>query len=64
MKIVQINATCGIGSTGRICLEISKILNENNIENYILCSKNNGYKQGITVSNDLYLKSQALKSRI
>lgn len=64
MKIVQINATCGIGSTGRICLEISKILNENNIENYILCSKNSGYKQGITVSNDLYLKGQALKSRI
>ena len=35
MKIVQINSVCGIGSTGRIAVDISKILTENNIENYI-----------------------------
>ena len=45
MKIVQINATCGVGSTGKICVGISQLLNENNIENYILySSRSNGYK--------------------
>lgn len=64
MKIVQINATCGIGSTGKICLGISQILTENNIENYILCSKSNGYEYGIVCSNDKYIKTQALRSRL
>ena len=36
MKVVQINATCGKGSTGKIVLSISKLLTEQNIENYIL----------------------------
>ena len=35
MKVVQINATCGAGSTGKICVEISKLLSEKGIENYI-----------------------------
>ena len=34
MKIVQINCVLGHGSTGKICLEISKCANENDIENY------------------------------
>jgi len=36
MKIVQINATCGQGSTGNICLSISRLLTENGVENYVL----------------------------
>lgn len=65
MKIVQINATCGIGSTGKICVGISQLLTENNIENYILySSKSSGYEQGIQCSGDIYIKLQALKSRI
>ncbi len=36
MKIVQINATCGLGSTGNICLSISRLLTENGVENYVL----------------------------
>mgnify|MGYP003298833438 CR=1 FL=1 len=65
MKIVQINATCGIGSTGKICVGISEVLAEKNIENYILySSKSNGYKYGIKCSDDNYIKMQALKSRI
>lgn len=65
MKIVQINATCGIGSTGKICLGISQVLTEQSIENYILCSsKSNGYDLGILCSNDTYIKIQALKSRV
>lgn len=64
MKVVQINATCGIGSTGKICVGISRILNAENIENYILCSGSNGYAQGITLSDRRYIRMQALKSRV
>ncbi len=65
MKVVQINATCGIGSTGKICVGISQVLSERNIENYILySSKSNGYELGIKCSDDKYIKLQALKSRI
>lgn len=65
MKIVQINATCGVGSTGKICVDISRILTENNIENFIIySSRSDGYELGIRCSNRKYLKLQALKSRI
>ena len=65
MKLVQINATCGVGSTGKICVGISEILNEHGIENYILySSRNNGYPLGIQCSNERYIKFQAVKARI
>ena len=65
MTVVQINATCGVGSTGKICVGISEILTQNGIENYILySSKGNGYPLGIRCSDDKYIKLQALKSRI
>ncbi len=65
MKIVQINATCGVGSTGKICVTISELLNEKNIENYILYSQGcSDYKYGIKYINDKYIKVQALKSRV
>jgi len=65
MKVVQINSTCGVGSTGAICVGISQLLNEHNVENYILySSKTNGYPLGISCSEDKNIKIQALKSRI
>ena len=65
MRVVQINATCGVGSTGKICTDISRVLSEKKIENYILhSSKSNGYALGIGCSDDKYIKAQALKSRI
>lgn len=65
MKIVQINATCGVGSTGKICVGISEMLNSCGIENYILySSRTNGYSQGIGCSNDRSIRLQAMKSRI
>ena len=65
MKSVQINTTCGVGSTGKICVGISKVLTENSIENYILYStKTNGYHLGIQCTDDVYIKLQALKSRV
>lgn len=64
MKVVQINATCGIGSTGKICLGISQIMTAQNVENYILCSRSNGYPLGFSCTDYRYIKMQALKSRI
>ena len=65
MKVVQINATCGIGSTGKICVGISNQASVRNIENYILfSSRTNGYPLGISCSDDRYIKIQALRSRI
>lgn len=64
MKVVQINIVCGYGSTGKICVGISKALNLENIENYILyCSGNSSYSQGIKCT-EKFPKLQALRSRI
>lgn len=65
MKVVQINATCGVGSTGRICVGISQLLTEKQIENYILYSAaGNGYALGIPCADPHYIRRQALQSKI
>ena len=64
MKVVQINATCGFGSTGKICIGISELLTGKGIENYIVCSKSNGYSLGVECSDNKYTRFQALKSRV
>lgn len=35
MKVLQINSVCGIGSTGRIVVEIHKLLKERGHESYV-----------------------------
>ncbi len=65
MKVVQINVTCGNGSTGKICVAVSKLLSENGIENYILYSNGKSdYSLGIKYQSDRYRKIQGLWSRI
>lgn len=65
MKIVQVNTTCGSGSTGKICVGISQMLTEDQIENYILyCSGMSDYPLGIKCANEKYIKTQALKSHL
>ena len=65
MKVVQINATCGSGSTGKICVAISELLGEQNIENYIFYTQGNSdFEKGIKYAKNKYIKVQALKSRI
>lgn len=65
MTIVQINSTCGVGSTGKICVGISELLTDAHIENYILySSRTNGYPLGIPCSEDLYIKAQAFKAKL
>jgi len=65
MKVVQINATCGTGSTGKICVAISQLLSSKGIENYILYTQGDSdYSLGIKYADNKYIKVQALKSRI
>lgn len=64
MKIVQINITCGSGSTGKICLAVSELLTGENIENYILYSSGNSeYPLSKKYMSRWEIKFQALKSR-
>ena len=65
MKIVQLNVTCGVGSTGKICLAVSRLLNERGVENYILFSEEDSdYEYGIKYADKLSIKLEALKSRV
>lgn len=65
MKIVQINATCGAGSTGKICLAISELLAKKGVENYILyASGSSTYPLSICYQGKWYTKLQALFARI
>lgn len=66
MKIVQINAYYGIGSTGKICYSISELLNKEGIENYVLYTQGNPkLKNGVNYGcGQLYTKVQSLKSRV
>lgn len=65
MKIVQINATSGIGSTGRICSAIGRLLNDRKVENYILYSlRALPQKHSISFSNEYIRKLQSLYEKI
>lgn len=65
MRIVQINATCGVGSTGKICVSISEFLNHQCIENYVLFSSGESENPcGIKYASQFEIKLNALKSRM
>lgn len=65
MKVVQINAVCGKGSTGKIAVAISELLSKNGIENYIMYALGTSdYPLAIKYASKFDLKINALKSRI
>lgn len=65
MKLVQINELCGSGSTGKICVAISRLLTEQGIENYILyTSGKSDYDLGRNYMRPWEIKLEALKSRV
>lgn len=65
MKIVQLNVTCGAGSTGKICLAVSELLRNRGTENYVLFSEGESdYKYGVKYADKYEIKLEALKSRI
>lgn len=65
MKVVQINSVCGSGSTGKICVSISELLNQKNIENYIFyASGSSSYDFGKRYMSSWEVKWNAGKSRV
>lgn len=65
MKVVQLNAVCGVGSTGGITVGISEMLSAHDVENCILYTVGgDNYGKGIKYSNTVEIKLSALASRI
>ncbi len=65
MKVVQINDLCNAGSIGKISVFLSKWLSAEGIENYIFYSDGyTDYDLAVKYTNKLYIKAQALKSRV
>ena len=65
MRVVQINATCAKGSTGKICSGISSLLHQNGIEDMIICGvEEAGCERTAACSNALSVKLDALKARV
>ena len=65
MKIVQLNVTYGSGSTGKIVLSVSELLDNENIENYVLYSSGNCDKpNGIKYSTPSSIKIQTIIARL
>lgn len=64
MKIVQINSCYGVGSTGKIAEGISKILTENNVENYIFYATGKSAENAFKMESKLYMKFNILKTRL
>ena len=65
MKVVQINITASSGSTGKICAAISKMLTQNNIENYILYSMGTSEQpNAILYEKKAEMKIGGLESRL
>lgn len=65
MKLVQINSTCGSGSTGKICVAVSRLLTEKEIENYVLYTLGESkYPKGVRYMSPVEIKFQALKSKV
>ena len=65
MTVVQINATCSSGSTGKIVLAVSRLLCENGVENYILYSHGNDCGDNtVRFMKEREGKIQALVSRV
>ena len=64
MKVLEINSTCELGSTGRNVIEIADYLNNKGIECYIAHTSGASYKNEYIIGNTLINKIHAFLSRI
>jgi len=65
MKVIQINSVCGVGSTGRIAVDISKKLNDEGIENHIFYGTGQSdYENGIKFGGTINLRIHQLGTRL
>ena len=65
MKVVQINAVCGSGSTGRISVELNEMLRQNGHEGMILYGNGSSdYEHSQKVATPIGVKVHGLLSRV
>lgn len=66
MKILQINATYGSGSTGKMVEELHGYLKENGIESFVACAKGCDYaqKDQFLIGSSVDMKIHSLYARI
>lgn len=64
MKVLEINSSCELGSTGRNVVEIADYLNNKGIECYIAHTSGAHYKDEYIIGNALINKIHAFLSRI
>lgn len=65
MKVAQINSVCGSGSTGKICVAISRLLTGHGIDNVIFyVHGDNDYPLGEKYMSSTEVKVQALKAKV
>ena len=65
MRVVEINAVCGSGSTGRICTDIADALKESGNQVKIIYGNGNStYPESVRVGSQISLKANALFARI
>lgn len=66
MKVIQINSVCGVGSTGRIALDIHNSLTEQGHESFIAYGKEpaKGCDKAIRIGSDLDVNIHGLYTRI
>ena len=65
MRVVEINAVCGSGSTGRICTDIADALKESGDQVKIIYgNQNSTYPESVRVGSQISLKANALFARI
>lgn len=66
MKVVQINSVCGVGSTGRIAVDIHVALQAKGIESHIMYGRGetSACYKAIKIGNQLDFYNHALQSRL
>lgn len=65
MKVAQINVTCGSGSTGKICVAVSRLLTKKNIENKVFYSQGTtNHPSGVCFQKPYEIKLNAVSSRL
>lgn len=66
MKVLQVNSVCGVGSTGKICVDIAKILAEQGHECVIAYGRGQakGWDKTYKITSSFGNKMHYLKSRI
>lgn len=65
MKVIQINATCSAGSTGKICEALSRGMTERGIENRVLYFiGHSDYPLAVKCSDRRYIHRQAFLTRL